>query len=76
MSVKARTLIAARQGRAGRGVAAKRKRYCRRCKTRVSRSASKCGYCGERLLNPTRLTLITTTAIVMLLLLGRFVGLF
>jgi uncharacterized paraquat-inducible protein A len=76
VSVKARTLIAARHGRAERGVAVRRKRYCRRCKTRVGRSAGRCGYCGERLLNPTRLALVTTTAIAVLLLLGRFAGLF
>ena len=75
MSVKARALPA-RGIRAGRDITSRRKKFCRRCKTRVSRSAGKCGYCGARLLNPMRLALTAFAALALPLLFCRFLGWF
>ena len=66
--------VAARHSQAGRN--ARRKRYCRRCGTRVSRSAGRCGYCGRLLLSPARLALIAFTAGALLLFLGRLLSFF
>lgn len=56
----------------GRNMSVKRKRYCPQCRTRVSRSAKKCGYCGKHLLSWSSLTVITLIAFAALVLLGRF----
>ena len=73
MSVKGWTLGAPRDGR---GMTAKRKRFCRRCRTRVSRSASRCGYCGQRMLNPARLALAAFISMAVLFVLVRALSFF
>lgn len=68
------TLAATGHSRAGWNISTSRKRYCRQCATRVSRSAKKCGYCGKRLLSWMRFSLIVFAVVTLLLLFGYFLS--
>ncbi len=53
---------------------APQKRYCPRCTTRVSRSASRCGYCG-RLLRTRKLAAVALLLAVLVTAAARLAGL-
>jgi hypothetical protein len=66
--------VAVGRGRAGSSRGVSRKKFCRRCGTRVGRSAKKCGYCGRRLLSGPRLAAFAFAGFALLLFLWRLLG--
>jgi hypothetical protein len=62
-------LIAARGGGVNSVGRARRRRYCPRCSTRVSRSANRCGYC-RKLLPSSRLVAAAVATLLLSVLIA------
>ena len=73
-SARAATAGDAGRDRDGGNMAVRRKKYCPRCASRVSRSARRCGYCGGRVTSLARLAAAALIIIALLLSLGLMLG--